>query len=451
MSETIDNFFNTRLVNYASYDNLRKIASCIDGLKNASRKVMYTVLEKNIKDNVKVLQLANKSAEFADYLHGDLSGVCITLGQDFSGTNNVPLLKKSGNFGTRSIHEASAPRYIFAKGSELFFKIYSKEDNDILDVQYFEGSKIEPRFYVPALPMLLINGSDGVSMGFAQKIMPRDFKDVKKYLIDRLNGKKGNVKLLEPSVNNFNGTIIKDLETPNKYLVSGIVRKIKDTEFLIEEIPYTYDLAEYLKVLNELEESKFIQKYADESDGENSLKFRVYISRANQEVCNIKAGDKNPDLSILLNKLKLIKPITENYTSIDENLKIFQANSIIELFERYYDVKLKYIEKRKKFLLERYIYNNNINNSKKRFIELYIKGKLKINNVKKEELIEELEKLKFLKIEDSYDYLLKMPIYSLTFEKIEELKQAIEELENKIIDLKNSTAEQIWLNDLKKL
>ena len=299
--------------------------------------------------------------------------------------------------------------------------------------------------------MLLINGSDGVSMGFAQKIMPRDFKDVKKYLIDRLNGKKGNVKLLEPSVNNFNGTIIKDLETPNKYLISGIVRKIKDTEFLIEEIPYTYDLAEYLKVLNELEESKFIQKYADESDGENSLKFRVYISRANQEVCNIKAGDKNPDLSILLNKLKLIKPITENYTSIDENLKIFQANSIIELFERYYDVKLKYIEKRKNFLLDRYIYNNNINNSKKRFIELYIKGKLKINNVKKEELIEELEKLKFLKIDDSYDYLLKMPIYSLTFEKIEELKQAIEELENKIIDLKNSTAEQIWLNDLKKL
>ena len=53
MPETIDNFFNTRLVNYASYDNLRKIASCIDGLKNASRKVMYTVLEKNIKDNVK--------------------------------------------------------------------------------------------------------------------------------------------------------------------------------------------------------------------------------------------------------------------------------------------------------------------------------------------------------------------------------------------------------------
>ena len=187
MPETIDNFFNTRLVNYASYDNLRKIASCIDGLKNASRKVMYTVLEKNIKDNVKVLQLANKSAEFADYLHGDLSGVCITLlanksaefadylhgdlsgvcitlGQDFSGTNNVPLLKKSGNFGTRSIHEASAPRYIFAKGSELFFKIYSKEDNDILDVQYFEGSKIEPRFYVPALPMLLINGLEILKM-----------------------------------------------------------------------------------------------------------------------------------------------------------------------------------------------------------------------------------------------------------------------------------------------
>ena len=113
--QSVQNFLDTRLVNYASYDNLRKIASCIDGLKNASRKVMYTVMEKNIKENTKVLQLANKSAEFADYLHGDLSGVCVTLGQDFCGTNNIALLKKSGNFGTRSIHEASAPRYIFAK------------------------------------------------------------------------------------------------------------------------------------------------------------------------------------------------------------------------------------------------------------------------------------------------------------------------------------------------
>ena len=120
----VQDFFNTKLVNYASYDNLRKIASFIDGFKNASRKVMYTVHEKKIKDKTKVLQLSNKCAEFADYLHGSLDGVVVTLAQDFAGTNNIPLLQKSGNFGTRSVQEASAPRYIFANGSKNFFELF---------------------------------------------------------------------------------------------------------------------------------------------------------------------------------------------------------------------------------------------------------------------------------------------------------------------------------------
>lgn len=451
-AETVDNFLNTRLVNYASYDNLRKIASCIDGLKNASRKVMYTVLEKNIKDNVKVLQLANKAAEFADYLHGDLSGVCVTLGQDFCGTNNIPLLKKSGNFGTRSIHESSAPRYIFAKGSDIFFKLFKKEDCDIVDEQYFEGYKIEPKFYVPVLPLLLINGSDGVSMGFAQKIMPRNPDSVKKYLKDRLNGKKAKPSLLDPYCNGFNGTIEKDLNEDNKFYIKGSIRKIKDTEFLIEEIPYTYDLQEYIKVLDDLEESKFIQRYNDESDGENSLKFRVYVSRANQEACGIKPSDKSPDLSVLMGKLKLIKPITENYTCIDENLKILQAKTVFELFDHYYTIKLAYIQKRKENLLEKLKALNEINLSKKKFIELYIKGTIKINKVKKADIISVLEGVKgIIKVDNGYDYLLRMPMYSLTLEKIQELDNDINTIDNKIMELHNSTVEQIWLQDLNNL
>ena len=451
MQYTVKEFLDTRLVNYASYDNLRKIASCIDGLKNASRKVMYTVMEKNIRENIKVLQLANKSAEFADYLHGDLSGVVVTLGQDFCGTNNIALLKKSGNFGTRSIHEASAPRYIFAKGSDEFFRLYRKDDNDVLDEQYFEGSRIEPKFYVPVLPLLIINGSNGVSMGFAQKIMGRNPASVKKYLMDKLNGRKLKDELLEPYYKGFKGTIEKGDE-PGSYVIKGSARKIKDTEFLIEEIPYTYDLQEYLKVLDDLEESKFIQRYNDASDGENDLKFTVYISRANQEACGIKPGVKDPDLTVLMNKLKLVKPITENYTCIDENLKIYQAESITDVFNRYYEVKLSYIEKRRLHTINKLSNLNEINKSKKCFIEMYIKGKLKINNAKKDDIVAELEKIENIKkVDDSYDYLFKMPLYSLTFEKILELNNLIEEINKKIETLRNSTPQKIWLDDLAEL
>src|SRR6056300_196271 len=97
----ISEFFNNDYVDQASYDNLRKIASLVDGQKNASRKILYTVLEKNIKEKVKVSQLGSKVAEYAEYLHGSLDGVVVNLAQDFTGTNNIPLLQKKGNFGTR--------------------------------------------------------------------------------------------------------------------------------------------------------------------------------------------------------------------------------------------------------------------------------------------------------------------------------------------------------------
>jgi DNA topoisomerase-2 len=128
----ITEFFSTDFVNYASYSNLRMIASLMDGQKNASRKIIYTILQKNIKEKIKVSQLGSKVAEFAEYLHGNMDGVIVNLAQDFVGTNNTPLLHKKGNFGTRFAQEASASRYIFTYGSENLFNLFKKEDNNIL-------------------------------------------------------------------------------------------------------------------------------------------------------------------------------------------------------------------------------------------------------------------------------------------------------------------------------
>src|SRR5574344_2245333 len=121
----ISGFFNNEYVNQSSYDNLRKIASIVDGQKNASRKVLYTVLEKNIKEKIKVSQLGSKVAEFAEYLHGNMDNVIVNLAQDYTGTNNLPLLQKKGNFGTRFAQEASASRYIFTHGSDNLFKLFN--------------------------------------------------------------------------------------------------------------------------------------------------------------------------------------------------------------------------------------------------------------------------------------------------------------------------------------
>ena len=428
----IQDLLNKQLVNYASYDNIRKIGSAIDGLKNASRKVIFTVLEKKIKEKTKVLQLSNKCAEYADYLHGSLDGVVVTLAQDFAGTNNIPLLQKFGNFGTRCIQEASAPRYIFAKGSDELFDLF--KDSEILEQQYFEGSRIEPKFYTPTLPMLLVNGSEGVSSGFAQKILPRNPENLKKYILEKLSGKEPSEELLNPYAKNFKGNFRKDVETPNKWYIEGVVEHVKNNEYLITEIPFTYDLKTYTNVLDDLVESKAIIRYSSESDGENILRFRVTLPKG--------VNDS------LITRLKLYKIVNENYTAIDENLKVREFKSSKEIIDYYIDIKLKFLQKRKTYIIEKLNKDFKILENKLRFLNMYISKELSITDKSKSELEIELEKLNFDKF-DGYSYLIGMPLYSLTTDKIKELETSIEKLKKEIETVTKTSIEQMWRKDLK--
>lgn len=426
----IQDLLNKQLVNYASYDNIRKIGSAIDGLKNASRKVIFTVLEKKIKEKTKVLQLSNKCAEYADYLHGSLDGVVVTLAQDFAGTNNIPLLQKFGNFGTRCIQEASAPRYIFARGSDELFDLF--KDSEILEQQYFEGSRIEPKFYTPTLPMLLVNGSEGVSSGFAQKILPRNPENLKKYILEKLSGKEPSEELLNPYAKNFKGNFRR--EVPNKWYIEGVVEHVKNNEYLITEIPFTYDLKSYTNVLDDLVESKAIIRYSSESDGENVLRFRVTLPKG--------VNDS------LITRLKLYKIVNENYTAIDENLKVREFKSAKEIIDYYIDIKLKFLQKRKTYIIEKLNKDFKILENKLRFLNMYISKELSITDKSKSELETELEKLNFDKF-DGYSYLIGMPMYSLTTDKIKELEISIEKLKKEIETVTKTSIEQMWRKDLK--
>lgn len=428
----IQDLLNKQLVNYASYDNIRKIGSAIDGLKNASRKVIFTVLEKKIKEKTKVLQLSNKCAEYADYLHGSLDGVVVTLAQDFAGTNNIPLLQKFGNFGTRCIQEASAPRYIFARGSDELFDLF--KDSEILEQQYFEGSRIEPKFYTPTLPMLLVNGSEGVSSGFAQKILPRNPENLKNYILEKLSGKEPSEELLNPYVKDFKGSFRKDDEVPNKWYIEGVVEHVKNNEYLITEIPFTYDLKTYTNVLDELVESKAIIRYSSESDGENILRFRVTLPRG--------VNDS------LISRFKLYKIVNENYTAIDENLKVREFKSAKEIIDYYIDIKLKFLQKRKTYIIEKLNKDFKMLENKLRFLKMHISKELSITDKTKSELEIELEKLNFDKF-DGYSYLIGMPMYSLTTDKIKELETSIEKLKKEIETTTKTSIEQMWRKDLK--
>jgi len=433
----LSEFFKSDYVNFASYDNVRKICSLVDGQKNASRKILYTILENNIVKEIKVSQLGSKVAEQTEYLHGSLDEVISGLGQDFAGTNNLPLLQKSGNFGTRFEHMASAPRYIYTHGSDVFFELFDKRDNSILESQHFEGSKIEPVFYVPALPVILCNGSEGLSSGFAQKILPRNPSEVKQYMLAKLNGLK--TPELFPWYRGFSGKIAMGGK-PNQWLIKGVAKKIGVNKVEITDIPPHYDLKKYINVLNDLEDKKVIQSYIDKSDDDN---FHFIITVPS---ISLKAWSDDE----LLNKLKLIKTVTENLTTLDENNKIVVHTDIYALIEHYTRVKIKYIERRKLHLQEKMLESIKIDYSRYSFIKMIVDDKLVINKRKKSEIVEDLNAIdNIILVQNSYDYLLNMSIQSLTAERMEKLESSIRQQKIELDKLLKSTPTELWIDDIK--
>lgn len=434
---TITEFFNTDFVDYASYDNLRKIGSLVDGQKNAARKIIYTTIQKNIKEKIKVSQLGSKVAEFAEYLHGGMDGVIVNLAQDFTGTNNLPLLHKKGNFGTRFAQEASASRYIFTYGSNELFKTFMKEDNDILIKQYFEGQEIEPLFYVPNLPILLLNGSEGVSSGFAQKILPRELKTVKQYINNKLESKK--LPKLEPFYNGFDGDIVQG-DNSAQWLIKGKIKRLSGGKFEILEVPIGYDLKGYLDVLDELEENKFIKSYKDKSEDD---KFYFEVSMGPGDLSKFTDDE-------LLIKMKLVKKVTENYTCMNESNKIEVFENIYDIIDRYIEIKLEYLQKRKDHQLQKFDTDIKIEFSKYLFIKNIVENTLIINKRKKDDIVKDLEKIdNIIKKDNSYDYLLNMGIMSLTEERMNKLQEDIKSKKSELDKLKNTDIKDIWLDELK--
>jgi len=425
---TFQEFIENDFINYPVYDNTRKIASYLDGLKLTSRKVLYTVLDKNIKKETQVARLAATVAEHTNYIHGQVSieGVIVNMAQDFTGSNNIPYLVPEGHFGDRLSPEPAASRYIYTYMQPYLRDIYKQEDDAILEEQYFEGQKIEYKHYIPILPMILINGSEGVSTGFAQKILPRNIKDIINYI-------KGKKVKLKPYFNRFKGTI---RAYENGWEIIGKFERIGRTKIVISELPIGYTLKSYLKILNDLEDKKIIKSYKDKSQNGEFL-FELNVSSEFNKL----------DDEEIIKRLKLSKKIVENFTCIDENNKIIEFKNEYELIDKYIEKRLEFYEKRKKYLLNKYKNEIDFLLDRAKFIKYILDDKLIINKQSKDNIINQCKKFNI----KYYEEHLKMNLLSLSKEKIEELKKQIKYLQNKYKELQNKNLKDLWIEELNKL
>ena len=446
MTITLKQFVNQELIHFSNYDNIRSIPSICDGFKPSQRKVIYACLKRNLTYEMKIAQLASSVAELTSYHHGEQSLVLtiIHLAQDFVGSNNLNLLEPIGQLGTRLMggKDHSSARYIFTKISKSLEYLIRKDDNDILEYQEDEGMQIEPKHYLPILPICLLNGTEGIGTGFSTSIPNYKFDDIKQWYINKLSGKKSNE--LVPYYNNFKGMIFKFNDST--YISSGILT-IEDNKVIISELPIKYWTSDYKEFLESLVEEKNnpFKSYQNLSS-DTDVKFILKID--DMEHVNKLNVDDSTGLNNLYKLLKLYKTIkVSNLTLYNSYGKIHSYKNIEEILEEFYIFRLEEYEKRRLNLIDKLEKDKVYYNSQIKFIELVIKNN-KIYQMEEDKIIDYLKANNIKKHKDSYDYVLNMTFKQLGKNNLEKINKNVKDINFKLKELNNKTKKDLWIDDL---
>jgi DNA topoisomerase-2 len=391
---TYDEFVNKELILFSMADNLRSIPSVVDGFKPGQRKVMYTCIKRNLKKDVKVVDLAGSVSGTTDYAYGEASmqGTIVGMAQNFVGSNNINCLEPSGNFGSRlqGGADAASARYIYTRMSPFARKIFHPHDDALLKYGESDGKPIEPEIYVPILPMVLVNGADGIGTGWSSSIPNYNPLDIVENLRIRMadGASKEDMKPMMPWFRGFKGQT-EDLGG-DRYKFTGIVRQISDNEVEITELPvryWTQDFKDKLEDIIKAEKApSFIKDYTEYNTPD-----KVHFI--------IKLDDKHMASALakgLEEMFKLYKTMaTSNLVAFDPQGRIHKYATVLDIMEEFYHIRLRYYEKRKQYHLDELQRELDKLTNQARFIQLIIDGKLVISKKKKAVLVTELQKLGF--------------------------------------------------------
>lgn len=431
---------------YASYDNLRKICG-IDGLKLSQRKIIYAAFKRCYDNWIKTDTMCAQTQIDTNYIHGaaNLESVIDNLAASYVGANNYPLLSgNSGGFGCRISPRPSAGRYTRIKMADITKKLFLNIDNNVLERQYFEGDYIEPKYLIPIFPIVFLNGSNGMSTGFSNELQPRNPVEIIEYIKKKLAGTEKPRMALLPWFKGHKGKVIYNKEL-NRNESFGLLMKNNMTSYSISELPIGIEYQKYVEYLDKLCENGTIQDYNDKCDPKtDEILFEVKTSR---EFTRNHADERK-----LYEVFHLVKSLPETLCCIDENNHVREFANIQEILDSFINLRLKYYDLRKQYLLKTYADNLKKLASKYLFVKGIIDKTIVVANKKKDEIVKQLEKNpKIYKFDGNYDYLLVMPIHSLTKEKLEELKKQIEDAKALYDTTKATAVENMWISDLHEL
>jgi DNA topoisomerase-2 len=451
---SITRFINERLIEFSIDDCGRSIPNILDGLKESQRKILYAVFKKKLKYGgkaLKVAQLAGYVAEQTDYHHGEtcLYDTIVGLANDIIGKNNLPYFFRDGQYGTRLSggKDASAGRYIFTKLDQLTRLLFPEVDDDLLPRIKNGGEKLEPKFYIPIIPTVLLNGcSAGIGTGWSCSIPLYNPRDLIKQCLRWIEGE--DLQEIHPWYRNFKGRI-KQINrrksvgshyvTEVRYETSGVIER-KRNKIKVSELPigmWTDKFKEFMEDLLEKKEIKSLHNYSTPQ----KVHFEI-TEHQNGIKCN-------------LDNLKLKTYITNtNMVLFHPSGKIKKfgdgggVGGVQEIITLFCTFRMKLYEKRKKRQLEAARHSHLVASQKYSFLAAVMNDELVVHRRKKEEIETDMEVMEFVRIDDSFDYLLRLNILSFTEEKLKSLHDEIQKVQQQIEALEETEAANVWKHEL---
>jgi DNA topoisomerase-2 len=457
-----EEFINKELIHFSKYDCDRSIPNLMDGLKISLRKILYSAFKKNLTTEIKVAQFSGYVSEHSGYHHGEasLNAAIVGMAQNFVGSNNINLLMPNGQFGTRlqGGKDSASERYIFTQLNKITRILFPDADDKILSYLNDDGQLVEPVYYAPIIPMVLVNGSKGIGTGFSTDIMCYNPLQIIQYIKNKLttNATDYSVTEFTPYYEGFKGTIQK-ISEEGRYLFKGKYEKMGSDKIRVTELPVGYwtdDFKEYLESLTETVDKNGkkinpVVKEYDDTSKDTTVDFVITLCKG--KLAELEAIHLDNGCSGLEKQFKLFT--TNNTTNMhlfDSHDKLKKYEKVQEIIDDYFVTRIELYQKRKDYLIGALTQDLMVLSNKSRYITELLEGSVDLRRKKKEEVIQMLKDKKYniVNQDDEYKYLVKLPMDSVTEENVARLNKEHADKVAELEYVKTTSTSQMWLKEL---
>jgi len=457
-----DDFINKELIHFSKYDCDRSIPNLMDGLKISLRKILFAAFKKNLTTEIKVAQFSGYVSEHSGYHHGEasLNGAIVNMAQNFVGSNNINLFTPNGQFGTRlqGGKDSASERYIFTQLSKITRTLFPEMDDKILKYLSDDGFPVEPLFYAPIIPMVLVNGSKGIGTGFSTEILCYNPLEIIAYLKNKLTGSSNNHFDFIPYYEGFTGAISKISE--GKFLVKGKYETLGTDKIRITELPvgtWTDDFKEYLETLADTVDKAGkkvtpVVKDYDDMSKDTTVDFVITLQKG--KLAELEAIKLDNGCNGLEKQLKLFTTSsTSNMHLFDANDKLKKYAKVSDIIDDYFDTRLHLYQVRKDYMIDALQRELVLLSNKSKYIKENLDGTIDLRRKKREEVNQLLLKKKYDVIDEDTDfkYLVKLPMDSVTEENVAKLLKEHGDKASELEVVKSRTIQQMWSSELDAL